>query len=61
MTDGIPDIYEDVLHGKQYHSLDKHYQKKYVLPGGIIPGPKKPKNLDFVHIPQTPSLMHNPG
>jgi hypothetical protein len=27
-----------------------HYKKKYVLPGGFIPGPNKPKNLDsFVY------------
>jgi hypothetical protein len=25
---------------------DLHYKKKYVLPGGFIPGPKKPKNMD---------------
>ena len=23
-----------------------HYKKKYILPGGFIPGPNKPKNLD---------------
>ena len=29
---------------------DLRYKKKYVLPGGFIPGPKKPKNLDsFVY------------
>ncbi|KIJ57877.1 hypothetical protein HYDPIDRAFT_103669 [Hydnomerulius pinastri MD-312] len=27
-------------------SPDKRYQKLQVLPGGIIPGPNKPKNLD---------------
>jgi hypothetical protein len=27
------------------HSPDQHYHKKYILPGGIIPGPKKTKNL----------------
>jgi hypothetical protein len=26
---------------------DLRYKKKYVLPGGFIPGPKKPKNLDL--------------
>jgi hypothetical protein len=26
---------------------DLHYKKKYVLPGGFIPGPNKPKNLDL--------------
>jgi hypothetical protein len=25
---------------------DLRYKKKYVLPGGFIPGPNKPKNLD---------------
>jgi hypothetical protein len=25
---------------------DLRYKKKYVLPGGFIPGPKKPKNMD---------------
>jgi hypothetical protein len=30
--------------------LDLRYKKKYVLPGGFIPGPKKPKNMDsFVY------------
>ncbi|KAG2068410.1 hypothetical protein BDR04DRAFT_1129262 [Suillus decipiens] len=96
-TDGIPEVYEDVLHGKQYldvcqsgkikdgdavltflidgaqlykykqsdcwiyiwvvfnHVPDNQYKKKYVLPGGIIPGPKKPKNLDsFI----SPGLHH---
>jgi hypothetical protein len=29
---------------------DLRYKKKYVLPGGFIPGPKKPKNMDsFVY------------
>ena len=29
---------------------DLRYKKRYVLPGGFIPGPKKPKNLDsFVY------------
>jgi hypothetical protein len=29
---------------------DLRYKKKYVLPGGFIPGPNKPKNLDsFVY------------
>ncbi|KAG2343765.1 hypothetical protein BDR05DRAFT_975794 [Suillus weaverae] len=93
MTGGIPDVYEDILHGKQYldacqsgkikdrdavlmllidgtqlyeskcsdcwiyilvlfgHSPDVCYQKKYVLPGSIIPGPKKPKNLDLFVVP----------
>ncbi|KAG2059895.1 hypothetical protein BDR06DRAFT_873084, partial [Suillus hirtellus] len=93
MTDGIPNIYEDVLHGKQYidacqlgkikegdpvlmfsidgvqlyeskqsdcwiyiwvlfdHSPDQCYQKKHVLPGGIIPDPKRPKNFDLFIFP----------
>jgi hypothetical protein len=25
---------------------DLCYKQKYVLPGGFIPGPKKPKNMD---------------
>ncbi|KAJ3570411.1 hypothetical protein NP233_g4419 [Leucocoprinus birnbaumii] len=34
---------------------DKRYKKKYVIPGGIIPGPNKPKNLEsFVF----PGLYH---
>ncbi|KAG2337297.1 hypothetical protein BDR05DRAFT_978559 [Suillus weaverae] len=78
ITGGIPEVYEDILHGKQYleayqsgkikegdsvlmlsidgaqlyklkqfdcwvyiwvlfdHAPDEHYQKKYVLPGGLI-------------------------
>jgi hypothetical protein len=90
---GIPDVYEDVLYGKQYldacqsgrikegdavlmfsidgaqlyeskqsdcwiyiwvvfdHAPDERYKKKYILPGGIIPGPKKPKNLDSFIFP----------
>ncbi|KIO11941.1 hypothetical protein M404DRAFT_48044, partial [Pisolithus tinctorius Marx 270] len=27
-------------------SPDKRYKKTHVLPGGFIPGPNKPKNLD---------------
>jgi hypothetical protein len=30
---------------------DKRYKKKYVLPGGFIPGPKKPKNVDSFVLP----------
>jgi hypothetical protein len=33
------------------HAPDNQYKKKYVLPGGIIPGPKKPKNLDSFIFP----------
>ncbi|KAF8833144.1 hypothetical protein BDN67DRAFT_992893 [Paxillus ammoniavirescens] len=32
-------------------SPDTHYKKKYVLPACIIPGPKKPKNLDSFMFP----------
>jgi hypothetical protein len=28
------------------HSPDRRYKKRHILPGGFIPGPKKPKNLD---------------
>ncbi|KAG2045445.1 hypothetical protein BDR06DRAFT_1015663 [Suillus hirtellus] len=28
------------------YAPEERYKKKYVLPGGIIPGPKKPNNLD---------------
>ena len=28
------------------------YKKKYVLPGGFIPGPSKPKNLDSFIFPR---------
>jgi hypothetical protein len=84
-TNGIPEVYEDILHSKQYldacqsckikdgdavlmfsidgaqlyeskqsdcwiymwvifnHVPDDRYKKKYVLPGGIIPGPKNPR------------------
>ncbi|KAG2059589.1 hypothetical protein BDR06DRAFT_979763 [Suillus hirtellus] len=63
MTDRIPDVYEDLYESKQLdcwiyiwvlfdHSPDKHYQKKYVLPGGIIHGSKKPKNLDSFIFPR---------
>ncbi len=30
---------------------DKQYQKCYILPGGFIPGPNKPKNLDSFTFP----------
>ena len=33
------------------HALDKHYKKCYVLPGGFIPGPNKPKNIDSFLFP----------
>ncbi|EGO18520.1 hypothetical protein SERLADRAFT_375149 [Serpula lacrymans var. lacrymans S7.9] len=32
-------------------SPDKRYQKKHVLPDGIIPGPNKPKNIDSFIFP----------
>ena len=30
---------------------DERYKKKHVLPGGFIPGPNKPKNLDSFLFP----------
>jgi hypothetical protein len=30
---------------------DKQYKKRYVIPGGFIPGPNKPKNLNSFFIP----------
>jgi len=33
------------------HSPDIQYRKKYVLPGVVIPGPNKPKNLDSFMFP----------
>ncbi|KIK77711.1 hypothetical protein PAXRUDRAFT_105890, partial [Paxillus rubicundulus Ve08.2h10] len=33
------------------HSPDTCYKKKYVLPACIIPGPKKPKNLNSFMFP----------
>jgi len=37
------------------HSPDMRYKKRHVLPGGFIPGPNKPKNIDsFVF----PGLYH---
>ncbi|KAG2741596.1 hypothetical protein P692DRAFT_201842245 [Suillus brevipes Sb2] len=98
MTGGVPRIYEDIVHGKEYldacqsgtikdgdsvlmllidgaqlyeskqsdcwiyiwvifdHAPEERYKKKYVLPGGIIPGLKKPKNLDSLSI-QTEGLL----
>ncbi|KAI0372483.1 hypothetical protein BV20DRAFT_939965 [Pilatotrama ljubarskyi] len=32
-------------------SPDRRYKKRYVLPGGVIPGPKKPKNVDSFLFP----------
>jgi len=32
-------------------SPDKRYKKRYVLPGGFIPGPNKPKNVDSFLFP----------
>ncbi|KZT40746.1 hypothetical protein SISSUDRAFT_1090039 [Sistotremastrum suecicum HHB10207 ss-3] len=33
------------------NSPDKRYKKRYVLPGGFIPGPEKPKNVDSFLFP----------
>jgi hypothetical protein len=33
------------------HAPDVRYKKKYVLPGGFIPGPNKPKNVDSFLFP----------
>ncbi|OBZ71428.1 hypothetical protein A0H81_08373 [Grifola frondosa] len=33
------------------HAPDTRYKKKYVLPGAIIPGPNKPKNVDSFLFP----------
>lgn len=33
------------------HSPQVRYKKKHVLPGGIIPGPKKPRNIDSLVFP----------
>ncbi|KDR79664.1 hypothetical protein GALMADRAFT_63042 [Galerina marginata CBS 339.88] len=33
------------------HSPDVRYRKRHVLPGGFIPGPDKPKNLDSFMFP----------
>ncbi|THH32143.1 hypothetical protein EUX98_g2045 [Antrodiella citrinella] len=33
------------------HAPDVRYKKKYVLPGGVIPGPKKPKHIDSFLFP----------
>ncbi|EIW74217.1 hypothetical protein CONPUDRAFT_67828 [Coniophora puteana RWD-64-598 SS2] len=33
------------------HAPDARYKKKYVLPGAVIPGPRKPKNLDSFLFP----------
>jgi hypothetical protein len=33
------------------HSPDVRYKKKHVLPGGFIPGPNKPKNVDSFLFP----------
>ncbi|GBE82064.1 hypothetical protein SCP_0404420 [Sparassis crispa] len=32
-------------------SPDKHYKKKYIMPGAIVPGPNKPKNSDSLLFP----------
>lgn len=33
------------------HALEVRYKKKFVLPGGFIPGPGKPKNVDSFLFP----------
>lgn len=33
------------------HSPDMRYKKRHILPGGFIPGPNKPKNLDSFLFP----------
>ncbi|KAG2342178.1 hypothetical protein BDR05DRAFT_976597 [Suillus weaverae] len=33
------------------HAPDRRYKKKYVLPGGFIPGPNKPKNINSFLFP----------
>lgn len=41
---------------------DKRYKKRYVLPGGFIPGPNKPKNLDsflFLSLHHLSALMRD--
>ncbi|KAJ3575566.1 hypothetical protein NP233_g1017 [Leucocoprinus birnbaumii] len=43
---------------------DKRYKKKYVIPGGIIPGPSKPKNLESFIFPglyHIAALQNRPG
>lgn len=43
---------------------DKRYKKRYVLPGGIIPGPEKPKILDTFLFPglyHIAALQQRPG
>ncbi len=43
---------------------DKRYKKQYVLPGGIIPGPEKPKVLDSFLFPglyHIAALQNEPG
>ncbi|KAJ3533931.1 hypothetical protein NM688_g7210 [Phlebia brevispora] len=42
------------------HSPEVRYKKKHILPGGIIPGPNKPKNVDSFLFPgmhHTAALM----
>ncbi|KAG2751918.1 hypothetical protein P692DRAFT_20705709, partial [Suillus brevipes Sb2] len=33
------------------HAPGDRYKKKYILPGGFIPGPNKPKNVDLFLLP----------
>ena len=66
VTGGIINEYEDIYHGESYLEAVAHgdiseddmvlvpdlqYKKRYVLVGGIIPGPKNPKNTDSYLFP----------
>ncbi len=37
---------------------DKRYRKRHILPGGFIPGPNKPKNVDSFLFPGLITSMH---
>ena len=41
-------------------SPDHHYKKKHVLPGAIIPGPKKPKIIDSFLFPASQAYITSP-
>ncbi|KAG1747773.1 uncharacterized protein EDB91DRAFT_1079495 [Suillus paluster] len=43
------------------HAPDQRYKKQYVLPGGFIPGPNKPKNVDSFLFPDGPGLVYFDG
>ncbi|KAG2345642.1 hypothetical protein BDR05DRAFT_974967 [Suillus weaverae] len=60
ISGGIPDQYLEAYQSGQIKDGDsvlmllideEWYQKKYVIPRGIIPGPKKPKNLNSFLFP----------